>query len=323
MFINGSDQYTWEAVAVGGKAVKPDAPATHPEGYTEPFIGWYEKENGLFKAEAFDFNTAIDRDITLYAKWESVPQTTVPESPKADVHDDEEESHSDCSGGIATCKERAVCEYCGKAYGELNGNKHTGGTELRNVKAATCTRNGHTGDTYCRGCGKLLASGRVIKAKGHTDADKNHICDAKSCRTVISDHSGGVATCAGRAVCVYCGEEYGEVNSDNHTALKHVEKREATADAEGNTEYWYCEDCGRYFDDKDGKREISQADTVIARLTKTDDGSKTSQGSADKESLKNDGNSRLTLLLVLIFVGGGALAGVAVLRLRKKITITK
>ncbi len=333
MFINGSAQYTWQAVAKGGKAVKPETPATYPEGYTEPFFGWYEKENELFKAEAFDFSTVIDRDITLYAKWESVPQPTEPEAPaeapKENLEDDEddEEPHSDCSGGIATCKERAVCEYCGELYGELNGNNHTGGTELRNAKASTCTGNGYTGDTYCRGCGKLLASGRVIKATGHTDADKDHICDAKSCKAAISDHSGGVATCTGRAVCDYCGEEYGEADTDNHTAMKHVGKKEATADAEGNTEYWYCEDCGRYFADKDGKNEISQADTVIARLTKTDEDSKTSQNDedgkasqsdADKESLKDGGDGSLPLLLVLIPVGGGGMAGVAAYVIRKK-----
>lgn len=303
MFINGSASYTWEAVAKGGKAVKPEAPATCPEGYTEPFIGWYEKENDLFKDDAFDFDTAVNGDITLYAKWESVPQTTEPEAPKADKGDVYEESHSDCSGGSATCKEQAICEYCGKPYGEPDSSNHTGGTEVRNVKAATCTRDGYTGDIYCKGCGKKLASGKIIKAAGHTDADKNHICDAKSCKATISDHSGGVATCRERAVCHYCGEEYGEIKTDNHTALKHVEAKEATTEAEGNIEYWYCEDCGKYFGDKDGKNEISLVDTVIAKLTKTGDDSKASQ---------NDDNSHMTPWLVLIPVSGGALIGAAV-----------
>ena len=37
----------------------------------------------------------------------------------------------------------------------------------------------------------------------------------------------------------------------------------ATQQAEGNTAYWYCEDCGRYFADADASEEISQEDTVI------------------------------------------------------------
>ena len=42
-------------------------------------------------------------------------------------------------------------------------------TELRNAKAATCTEDGYTGDTYCLDCGKLVTKGEVIAAKGHTE----------------------------------------------------------------------------------------------------------------------------------------------------------
>lgn len=40
-------------------------------------------------------------------------------------------------------------------------------TELRNVKAATCTEEGYSGDTHCKGCGELLREGKVIPALGH------------------------------------------------------------------------------------------------------------------------------------------------------------
>ena len=42
-------------------------------------------------------------------------------------------------------------------------------TTLRNVKAATCTEDGYTGDTYCSDCGVKLSDGAVIPAKGHTE----------------------------------------------------------------------------------------------------------------------------------------------------------
>ena len=42
-------------------------------------------------------------------------------------------------------------------------------TTLRNVKAATCTEDGYTGDTYCSDCGVKLSDGTVIPAKGHTE----------------------------------------------------------------------------------------------------------------------------------------------------------
>ena len=42
-------------------------------------------------------------------------------------------------------------------------------TELRNAKDATCTVPGYTGDTCCKACGEIIASGKVIPAKGHTE----------------------------------------------------------------------------------------------------------------------------------------------------------
>lgn len=40
--------------------------------------------------------------------------------------------------------------------------------EIRDAKAATCTEEGYTGDTYCKTCGVLISKGEVITAAGHT-----------------------------------------------------------------------------------------------------------------------------------------------------------
>ncbi len=53
---------TAKTVLKGGKVSAPTAPTA--TGYT--FGGWYKESNC---ANAFDFNTAINADITLYAKW--------------------------------------------------------------------------------------------------------------------------------------------------------------------------------------------------------------------------------------------------------------
>ena len=42
-------------------------------------------------------------------------------------------------------------------------------TEIRNAKAATCTEDGYTGDTYCTDCGEKIGTGEVIPATGHTE----------------------------------------------------------------------------------------------------------------------------------------------------------
>ena len=84
--------------------------------------------------------------------------------------------------------------------------------------------------------------------------------------TILNEHTGGTATCKDKAVCEVCGEEYGELDPKNHTDLKHVEAKAATKTAEGNIEYWYCDGCGKYYSDAAAEKEITQADTVTAKL---------------------------------------------------------
>lgn len=62
----------------------------------------------------------------------------------------------DCSGGKATCKDKAVCEVCGKAYGELDPKNHTA---LKHIpaKAATEDAEGNIEYWYCEGCNKYYS----------------------------------------------------------------------------------------------------------------------------------------------------------------------
>ena len=62
----------------------------------------------------------------------------------------------DCSGGKATCTEKAVCEVCGKAYGELDPKKHTNLQHI-SAKAATEDSEGNIEYWYCSGCNKYYS----------------------------------------------------------------------------------------------------------------------------------------------------------------------
>lgn len=66
------------------------------------------------------------------------------------------------TGGTATCKDRAVCTTCSKAYGTLDGKHHVGGTEIRDMVEPTTKKAGHTGNSYCKGCNTKLSDGTVI-----------------------------------------------------------------------------------------------------------------------------------------------------------------
>ena len=82
----------------------------------------------------------------------------------------------DCSGGKATCTEKAVCEYCGKAYGKPDSNNHT---DLKHVdaKAATKTAEGNIEYWYCGGCDKYYS-------------DKDGINEIKKADTVTAKLPG-------------------------------------------------------------------------------------------------------------------------------------
>ena len=75
-------------------------------------------------------------------------------------------------------------------------------------------------------------------------------------------HSGGEATCVNRAVCEVC---HGELNKDNHK-LQHVEAKAATVTQEGNTEYYYCSLCLKYFADSNASKQIDKDSVVTSKL---------------------------------------------------------
>lgn len=67
-----------------------------------------------------------------------------------------------CSGGKATCKDKAICEICGDSYGSLDPNNHT---DLKHIdaKAATVAAEGNIAYWYCGGCGKYFADAAATK----------------------------------------------------------------------------------------------------------------------------------------------------------------
>lgn len=99
----------------------------------------------------------------------------------------------------------------------------------------------------------------------HNDTEHWQVC---TCGVVFNKakHSGGKATCKDKAICEICKESYGSPDQNNHTDLKHIDAKAATAAAEGNIEYWYCDGCNKYFSDAAATKEITQANTVTAKL---------------------------------------------------------
>ena len=162
------------------------------------------------------------------------------------------------SGGTATCPGAKKCEICNQSYGELNPSNHTALSDWIFDETGhwkTCKdcntdieKTSHTGGTAtctakkkCEICNQSYGE---LDPSNHTNlsgwaSDETHhwkICSA--CNTDIekSAHSGGTATCTAKKKCEVCGEPYGELGANNHTAL--------SGWASDETDHWKtCKDC--------------------------------------------------------------------------------
>ena len=121
-------------------------------------------------------------------------------------HEDADKNHvcdfcekiiSNHAGSKATCTEKAVCEVCGKAYGELDANNHS---DLKHfpAKAATKTTEGNIEYWYCNGCGKYFSDkdgtkeikkADTVTAKLKDDSKSPQTGDSKSPQTGDSKSS--------------------------------------------------------------------------------------------------------------------------------------
>lgn len=116
-----------------------------------------------------------------------------------------------------------------------------------------------TGTTLTVPEGKTFTNNGTVNV-----ADENAVTNNGTTR--CSSHSGGTATCTELAKCDICQTPYGDKDPGNHVDLKHVPAAAPTVSKDGNTEYWYCEDCGKYFSDANAANEITRESTVIPAL---------------------------------------------------------
>ena len=192
-----------------------------------------------------------------------------------------------CSGGNATCTKKAVCDVCGKAYGEPDGTNHEGGVQ----EWTTRTAFNHEQKWNC--CGAVIVASEAHEWKDgvcrecgyvclHNDTDKNHICDY--CEKTISEHEDTDKN----HICDYCKK----------TISEHVDK-------DKNHICDYCEKTISAHEDAPTK-EIKKTDTVTAKLPD------------DSKSPQTGNNGSLMLWIALLFISGGVMKGVTAFDKLKK-----
>ena len=230
-----------------------------------------------------------------------------------------------CSGGNATCTEKAVCDVCGKAYGECDGTNHEGGVQEWTTRTAfnheqkwnccgaviVASEAHEWKDGVCRECGYVCLHNDADKdhicdyckktISEHVDKDKNHICDY--CKKTISEHEDKDKD----HVCDYCKKtisEHEDKDKDHicdyckKTISEHVDK-------DKNHICDYCEKAISAHEDAPTE-EIKKADTVTAKLPD------------DSKSPQTGDNSNLILWIALLIISGGVMKGVTAFGKSKK-----
>ena len=98
--------------------------------------------------------TVTVNDGHTYGEWASNGDGT--HTRKCTVDGCAGSETKDCSGGKATCRDKAKCAVCGKTYGELDAKNHA---DLRHIpaKAATWVAEGNIEYWYCEGCGRYFS----------------------------------------------------------------------------------------------------------------------------------------------------------------------
>ena len=185
-FDGGNASGYMQPVGTSGDYTLPDCGFTYD---TAAFEYWALESSDGKKAGCPGDVFPVTEDVVLYANWTLIIVIPDPEPPIVCIHNwgewtsngngthtrtcSNNSSHTEtgnCSGGTATCTEKAVCEICNTAYGELNASNHTGGTEVRDRVEATTSADGYTGDTYCKGCNTKIATGESIPKKDSGDS---------------------------------------------------------------------------------------------------------------------------------------------------------
>ena len=179
------DEKYVDTVTVNGTAVTLDADG----GFVLPPTNGEQKIVVTDKAGNNAEVTVTVNNGHTFGKW--VSDNDGKHTRKCTVDGCDAFETENCSGGNATCTEKAVCDVCGKAYGEFDGTNHEGGVQ----EWTTRTAFNHEQKWNC--CGAVIVASEAHEWKDgvcrecgyvclHNDADKDHVCDY--CKKTISEH---------------------------------------------------------------------------------------------------------------------------------------
>ena len=141
-----------------------------------------------------------------------------------------------------------------------DSENHIGKTEVRDSSAATCEKDGYTGDTYCLGCNAKIAVGKKIDKLGHSFtnyiSDKNATCTKDGTKTAKCDRCGKTNTIV-----------------DDNSMVAHTiiidEAVAATCKNSGLTEGMHCLVCGKVIVEQKKIEKLSHDFEMVKVVTAT------------------------------------------------------
>lgn len=148
-------------------------------------------------------------------------------------------------------------------------------------KAGTESATGNIEYWYCADCEKYYsdasATNEIIKAQTVVAKITHvHTLAHITAKSATEKDTGNIEYWR----CVDCGKYFSDANAQDEITqgqtvvakLAHIHQlafvpaKAATPTASGNINYWYCNDCGKYFFDADATTELSRSQTIISVL---------------------------------------------------------
>ncbi len=236
------------------KAVIPLAVGSYVNWTTAPSLyghvlskvdGLNQIVSGSGQTVTYYYAKKIDTHIHDWSDWVSNGNGT---HTRTCTKDSSHTETANCSGGMATCTTKAVCDVCKTMYGETASHNTTqyggkDGTGHWNT-CSTCDNKfnfeAHTPDrekadettpVKCTKCGFVITPAghydHTADSEWHNSADgmyHYHKCTHSGCSEILdkANHSGGTATCEDKAVCSVCGFKYGEKLGHDWGEVKYI-----------------------------------------------------------------------------------------------------
>ncbi|MCM1543771.1 MAG: hypothetical protein NC110_00570 [Ruminococcus sp.] len=163
-----------------------------------------------------------------------------------------------CTGGTATCSEKAICDECKNAYGSFDANEHAWGDYV--IVKATCTEDG----SKTRTCGNNPEHvERTTIAKRNHSWDDGTVTEAATCTKKGTITFTCTNTVADDDYAACKDKKSEDIPMIAHT-LTSVNAKDETCTEDGNIAHWTCSVCDKNFSDAEGKTEVANV-TVPAK----------------------------------------------------------